>query len=205
MHNLTNHRISHRAHGFSLMEVLVALLILSVGLLGLVGMQVSGLRGVSNATDYTLASLALNDLAERMRSNPVGLAVGNFTTYNFATADCVKPTLPNPYCITTRTTAAGSCTPSEMAVSELYSWYCGDSVGTGVSTSLPGFLLPDPVGPPIIPPIIQCDDADTTDTIACSPGSAHILTLSWSALNERRDSNASDTAEVLTVSMRVLP
>lgn len=203
MRQVIYQRRVHKVNGFSLMEVLVALLILSVGLLGLAGMQVSGLRGVSNATDYTLASLALNDLAERMRANPVGLDLGNFTGYNFATADCETPTRPTPFCITTSDTTAGSCTPSEMVVSELYSWFCGDSPNSGVKDNLPGFLMPA-VGPPLIPPIIQCDDIDTTDA-ACSPGSAHIITLTWTALNERRDSNADDTTERLSVSMRVLP
>lgn len=185
-------RRTHKVNGFSLMEVMVALLILSVGLLGLAGMQVSGLRGVSNSTDYTLASLALNDLAERMRANPVALDLGVFTGYVFAPATCTAA--PVPYCADTLGADAASCTPSELATFDLYSWYCGDSASTGVANALANAA-----------PSIICADIDILDTRPCTPGSPHIISITWTYLNERRDSNAGDTPETMSVNMRVLP
>lgn len=52
--------------GFTLLEVLVTLGILSVGLLGLIGMQLATVRGTQNAVETTLAvnltASALDDL-----------------------------------------------------------------------------------------------------------------------------------------------
>jgi type IV pilus assembly protein PilV len=65
--------------GFTLIEVLVAMTILGVGLLGLAGMQIAGMRGSHSAYLRTQATFAAYDLADRMRSNP-GAFVGNTLT-----------------------------------------------------------------------------------------------------------------------------
>lgn len=57
------------ARGFSLLEVLIALVILSVGLLGLAALQAEGLRGSSSALQRTTAVSYVSDIADRMRSN----------------------------------------------------------------------------------------------------------------------------------------
>ena len=43
------YRVAHRSSGFSLVEVLIALVILSIGLLGLAGLQAAGLRNNNSA------------------------------------------------------------------------------------------------------------------------------------------------------------
>ena len=60
--------------GFSLVEVLVALMILSIGLLGLAGLQVSGLQGSNSAYMRSAAMISVNDMIERMRANRAGAA-----------------------------------------------------------------------------------------------------------------------------------
>jgi len=55
---------------FSLVEVLVAVLVLSVGLLGLAALQVTGLRAADSARIRTEVSIAAYDLADRLRANP---------------------------------------------------------------------------------------------------------------------------------------
>ncbi len=56
------------ASGFSLIEVLVAVLVLSIGLLGMAGLQTTGLRFNTDAYYMTQATWLANDLVERMRS-----------------------------------------------------------------------------------------------------------------------------------------
>lgn len=51
------------------MEILVALLVLGIGLLGLAGLQAIGARAGQSAQHRTIASLAANDLAERLRAD----------------------------------------------------------------------------------------------------------------------------------------
>jgi len=65
----TNFKRLHLARGFSLLEALVALVILSVGLLGIAGLQARGLLNNVNANFRTQASFLADDLADRMRAN----------------------------------------------------------------------------------------------------------------------------------------
>lgn len=55
-----------RHRGFSLTEVLVALLVLSIGLLGLAALQLNGLKGVHSAYQRTLAGVIAMDAGERL-------------------------------------------------------------------------------------------------------------------------------------------
>lgn len=65
-------------NGFTLLEVLIALLVLSIGLLGLAALQTTGLRSNQMASMRTLATQFTYDITDRMRSNPVGVATGEY-------------------------------------------------------------------------------------------------------------------------------
>lgn len=93
------------ALGFTLIEVLVAVLILAIGLLGLAELQVVGLRNNYNAYLRSQAILLAYDIAERMRANPVGLSSGAYL--GTATSDDCE---------------ASTCTPQQMAGYDLRQW-----------------------------------------------------------------------------------
>lgn len=57
--------------GFTLVEVMVTLVIFSVGLLGLAGMQMTGLQSNHSAMMRTIATQQSYDMAERVRSNRI--------------------------------------------------------------------------------------------------------------------------------------
>lgn len=63
-----------RQQGFSLLEVLVALLVLAIGVLGAVLAQTKALRYSASAADRTQATFIAYDLLDRMRANPAELA-----------------------------------------------------------------------------------------------------------------------------------
>lgn len=94
--------------GFSLIEVLIAMVILSIGLLGLAGLQVAGMKNNHNAYQRSQANVMAYDIADRMRANMVAVAAG---AYNDGTAAA------NPNCLTTT-----KCTPAEMAGHDLSEW-----------------------------------------------------------------------------------
>jgi len=71
-------RISPRHGGFTLLEVMVALLVLSIGLLGLAALQTGGLRTGQQADLRSRAVQATTDMVERMRANPAGLMAGQY-------------------------------------------------------------------------------------------------------------------------------
>lgn len=66
------------AAGFSLVEVLVALVILSIGLLGLAGLQTRGVRDNHGAYLRTQATLHAKDLVDRMRANRSAALAGDY-------------------------------------------------------------------------------------------------------------------------------
>lgn len=89
--------------GFTLIEALIALLVLTVGLLGAAGMLLSSVRNSHNSYLRSQASFIADSLVERMRANPLGVWGGH---YNGA-LDKDTPAAP--------TCAASGCTPAQVA------------------------------------------------------------------------------------------
>jgi type IV pilus assembly protein PilV len=65
---------SKAASGFTLVELMVAIMVLAIGLLGLASLQATGLGSNHNAYLRTQATLLAQDMAERMRNNRANLA-----------------------------------------------------------------------------------------------------------------------------------
>jgi type IV pilus assembly protein PilV len=63
------HGYNGQQRGFTLLEVLIALLVLSIGLLGLAALQTTGLRSNQMASMRTLVSQFAYDISDRMRAN----------------------------------------------------------------------------------------------------------------------------------------
>lgn len=80
-----------RARGFSMLEVLLALVVLSVGLLGAAVMLLDSLRTHGSALLRLGATQIARDMADRIRANPRARA--NYDTRNAApaVADCGDP------------------------------------------------------------------------------------------------------------------
>ena len=69
--------VNLKQRGFTLLEVMIALLIFSIGLLGLAGLQAGGLRSNNQAQLRTIAVIQAYDMADRIRANPRGVADGD--------------------------------------------------------------------------------------------------------------------------------
>lgn len=69
------------AQGFSLVEVLVALAVLSVGLLGLAALQTTGLKFNHQSYERTQAVMQAYDIIDRMRANKSGSGATINTAY----------------------------------------------------------------------------------------------------------------------------
>lgn len=65
------HVAAQRAQGFSLIEVLIALLVLAFGLLGLAFLQVLSVRYTQSAQQRTIATNLATELLDMMRANHV--------------------------------------------------------------------------------------------------------------------------------------
>jgi type IV pilus assembly protein PilV len=104
----------NREAGFTLIEVLVAVVILSVGLLGLAATQAVGLRLNQSAYHRGQATLLAYDMADRIRANPVDAAKFATSVY---TTKALGAAVTQPTCKTTT-----GCTPAQMAEQDLFEW-----------------------------------------------------------------------------------
>jgi type IV pilus assembly protein PilV len=88
-----------RESGFGLIEVLVAMLVLAIGLLGLAALQTQGVRFNHDAMVRTQATALAYDIIEKMRANSLNTAAGGATAYvsppDAAAANFPAP--PGPY------------------------------------------------------------------------------------------------------------
>jgi type IV pilus assembly protein PilV len=105
---------TNRQRGFSLMEVMVALVVLSVGLLGLAALQAEGLRGSSTAQYRFQAVRMMGDILDRMRSNRAGLTSYAVTLAATGTDNGCSESIATP--------TAANCTAAQMAAHDLLLW-----------------------------------------------------------------------------------
>lgn len=115
--------MSQHARGFTLVEVLVALVIFAVGLLGIAALHIESLNAGRTALNRTQAVALASDLADRIRANREACTVGTATCAYESTAGAVTAT-----CETTT-----GCTAAELAATDVFRWR---AIG---ATQLPGF------------------------------------------------------------------
>lgn len=94
--------------GYTLIEVLVALLLTSLGLMGMAGLQVVSLKQNQSAYMRSQATILAYDIIDRMRANVAAVENGNyFLASGTEDSDCE--------------TTAG-CTDAEMAAHDVFRW-----------------------------------------------------------------------------------
>lgn len=151
--------------GMTMIEVLVAAVIIGIGLLGVASLQVTALQGASNADYRSRATDIIASLADRMRANLNGVESNSYSNADANTAaDCSAP--PAEICAMTPDTANAlditQCTSDQMAAFDLWEIRCRN----GVQNALPGGELS-----------IACTLSDVTDE--CLPLSPMVVTVTW--------------------------
>ena len=102
----TKKRPQQNQTGFSLVEVLIALIILSVGMLGIAGLYVQSLQAGRTSLFRHHAVTLAGDIADRIRANPTAAAAYEATAG--ADNSCI---------------AGGvDCTPAQMAAQDIQLW-----------------------------------------------------------------------------------
>ncbi|MGI9308626.1 MAG: type IV pilus modification protein PilV [Gammaproteobacteria bacterium] len=124
-------------YGFSLLELLVSLVIFSIGLLGIAGLQVISKQANYEGQQRTMASQVAYALLEDMRTNGVGIGVytaaadlGGGTLTGLPVSNCRDPNTP--------------CSAAQKAVHDIWYWErVVDGVQeTGVEGSAGGVVSP---------------------------------------------------------------
>jgi type IV pilus assembly protein PilV len=93
--------------GVTLIEVLVAILLFSIGLMGVAGMLVMSARSTHSAYLRSQVSFLAQGMADRMQANPIGVWTGDYNgTYpNTIWQDCTA-----------------GCTPRQLAIHDKGIW-----------------------------------------------------------------------------------
>lgn len=150
--------------GFSLLEVLISVVVLSIGLLGLGGLQLTSLQSANNAHFRSSASIFATELADRMRLNPSAVSSalyeGEVTRLTCSSAAAVKSC-----------DGDNICSSTEAAAYDLYTVACGRTQGQhqngGVFYELPNASLS-----------VNCG------TVTCASGVEHIIVIDWSEVDD---------------------
>lgn len=109
--------------GFSLIEVLVAVLVVSIGLLGVAGMQLVGLKGNQQSFSKNQAANHMQSILEKMRGNPPGVAADG---YVFDSTDNYSCTVPSTDC----SESSAVCNSADIATYDIFKAFCGNAGGT---------------------------------------------------------------------------
>ena len=151
LHKANTVPAAQRLGGFTIIEVAVAMLILSVGLLGVAGLQATGLQSTYQSHQRSVAMTQARDLADRMRANPTGMLTGEYLK-------SIPTAWPTPDC----ESSGSTCDAAQLAASDLYKW-----------ASMNGELLPSGQGS------VTCNDLVPGTAALLESGSDCMITVRW--------------------------
>ncbi len=95
--------------GFGLTEVLVAVLLLSIGVIGFAGLQVRAITATNSSFQRSQATVIARDVSDRMRANMAARA-----TYKDPAKWSSALSMPSPNCM------MASCNAEQMAAFDIY-------------------------------------------------------------------------------------
>ena len=192
--NYLSQRRADSQSGFSLIEVLISIVILSFGLLGLVGLQAAALQGNRDARLQSTAVLLARELAEMMRSNKdVALTATNPYLGDFNTDPMVAAS-PS-YCLNVGSLPTACSSNTAIANAQMTEWLAR------VNSELPGAR------------VAVCVDKAPYDTAgkprwACDntgTGPIAVIKIGWTRSSTKRSADLADAFERATVPSLVLP
>jgi type IV pilus assembly protein PilV len=170
--------------GMTLIEVLIAAIIVAVGLLGVASLQIASLQGSANADYRSRAIDFATSLSERMQANLIAVSNNDYLgSPNCETGS--EPVVSN--CSMTPIMATSSsveqCTPQQMALFDLNQISCGAG---GIEESLPNGQLQ-----------VSCLDADSADADLCSDLSRLLIRISWQQQANVTDIEPDEVNEII--------
>lgn len=102
-------KIRNKQKGYTLFEVMISIIVLSMGMMALGSIMVRSLRYSKESANRFVATQQLYEIADRMRANHKGVSAGNY--------DNKEGLAPEAKSCRTE-----SCTYSELADFDVYEW-----------------------------------------------------------------------------------
>lgn len=182
--------------GFSLVEVLISIIILSFGLLGMVGLQAAALQSNKEARLQSVAMTQATELAEMMRTNK---DVGLLATANPYLGDFSSPLTPttSSYCLNVAVSTVACATTTTIADAQMTEWLAR------VDADLPGAR------------VVICADTAPFDgnglpRWACAAPAAGVsaptvIKVGWTRGSTKRDATGNDSVDRATRPAIILP
>jgi len=153
-----------KSRGFTLLEVLIAVVVLSIGLLGIAGLQALGQQSNHSAYLRSQATALAYDIIDRMRANNAGVKDGDYDSI-----DTTANTYNDPGC------ASLMCGSSQMAQFDMYDWQ------QDLSSQLPsgnGKVAGAGHGSIFTVTVMWDDDRNGSANLVCGVGSLKCFTVS---------------------------
>ena len=185
--------------GFNLIEALIALVLLTIGLLGVAAMQITAVRNTQGSYSRTQATTIMNDLAERIYANTPGAASGAYAVtpgsaiLRYDSSVSGGCTVPAAQCAMESSSSVMACTPTQMAAYDLYATGCGPA---GAQTLLTAGSLQS-----------ACLDTASGVDAACGVGSRMRITVNWTergTVVESASAGAMDAANLVPQSINLV-
>ncbi|MCK4864140.1 MAG: type IV pilus modification protein PilV [Gammaproteobacteria bacterium] len=105
--------------GFTLLEVMIAMMIFSIGMLGLAGIQATAVQNNNTAYQRTIAMQQSYNMSDLIRSSA---NFDGFIDPSFDEITTAVGTAPSPNCFLDVNDDITKCTTSEMAAFNIYHW-----------------------------------------------------------------------------------
>lgn len=119
--------VIRNSKGFTIIEVLVSMVVLSIGVLGLGLVQLTAMQNTNGGYLRSQATILAYDITDAMRANVPAVTAGDYRVAN-AAAQPTGATMANVFCHGPQ----ADCTTTQMATSDLGRW------GNVLATHLPG-------------------------------------------------------------------
>jgi len=142
-----------RQGGFTMLEILLAVLITSIGLIGIAGLQAVTLKNSHSSNLRSVATRQAYDLADRMRSNKTALDTGIYNNQQgVEVATCFQVV---------------GCTGTQMAQMDVFLW---NQANASLLPGGRGFICTDSTPNDGTPTAPACDNL---------PNSPYVIKLWW--------------------------
>jgi type IV pilus assembly protein PilV len=161
--------VAARAAGFTIVEVLVSLVILSIGLLGIAKLVLYSAHSNDSAYLRSQATQLAYEILDNMRANPAAAAAGNYNTPLSAAAASPGFTCQNANCPVA----------SNLALYDVYVWKSRLAAGAsgGALPSGEGSVTVVGTSPPMATIVVQWDDTAAQSIFASASPTNMSVTL----------------------------